>query len=31
MLAFAALTVYGFWVSLGGQKIFSDGLLEPKR
>jgi predicted Ser/Thr protein kinase len=28
MLAFAALAVYGFWVSLGGQKIFSDGLLE---
>ena len=28
MLAFAALAVYGFWVSLGGQKVFSDGVLE---
>ena len=28
MLAFAALAVYGFWVSLGGQKVFRGGVLD---
>jgi hypothetical protein len=25
---FAAIAGYGFWVSLGGQKVVSDSLLE---
>jgi hypothetical protein len=28
MAVFAAIAVYGFWVSLGDQKVFKESVLE---